>query len=86
VTPADPLKSGEAGAAVNGALAFVARSTSPLMVVPVEDLLARTAHPNLPGTVDEHPNWRRRLPVQAGEMLDDPAVAARVTHIRKERA
>ena len=76
----------DAGAAVDGALAFVARSPSPLMIVPVEDLLARTAQPNLPGTVDEHPNWRRRLPVPAAELLDDPAVAARVAHIRKERA
>jgi 4-alpha-glucanotransferase len=86
VASADPLKTGDAGAAVNGALGFVARSPSPLMVVPAEDLLARTAQPNLPGTVDEHPNWRRRLPVKADEMLDDPAVAARVAHIRKERA
>jgi 4-alpha-glucanotransferase len=74
------------GAAVDRALAFVARSPSPLMIVPTEDLLARTAQPNLPGTVDEHPNWRRRLPVPANELLDDRAVAARVAHIRKERA
>jgi 4-alpha-glucanotransferase len=28
----------------------------------VEDVLALTEQPNLPGTIDEHPNWRRRLP------------------------
>ncbi len=85
VTPADPLQTEEGEAAVDAALAFVARSPSPLMMVPVEDLLARTAQPNLPGTVDEHPNWRRRLPVQADRILDDAAVSARVTHLRKER-
>ena len=83
-TPQAPAE--DAGRAVDGALAFVARSPSPLMVVPTEDLLARTAQPNLPGTVDEHPNWRRRLLVPADELLEDPAVAARVAHIRKERS
>jgi 4-alpha-glucanotransferase len=24
--------------------------------------------PNIPGTIDEHPNWRRRLPVAIDEM------------------
>jgi 4-alpha-glucanotransferase len=26
--------------------------------------------PNIPGTVDEHPNWRRRYPGQAKDLLD----------------
>ena len=86
VAPADAAAGEDVGAAVDRALAFVARSPSPLMVVPVEDLMARTAQPNLPGTVDEHPNWRRRLPVPADEILDDPLVADRVRLIRKHRA
>ena len=71
--------------AVDAALAFVSRSPSPLMIVPVEDLMARTEQPNLPGTVDEHPNWRRRLPIPAEKIMDDHAVAARVTQLRKNR-
>lgn len=34
-----------------------------LMTVQLEDLLGVTSQANLPGTVDVHPNWRRRLPV-----------------------
>lgn len=34
-----------------------------LMTVQLEDLLGVTAQTNLPGTVEAHPNWRRRLPV-----------------------
>ena len=31
-------------------------------MVPIEDVLALDEQPNLPGTINEHPNWRRRLP------------------------
>jgi 4-alpha-glucanotransferase len=29
----------------------------------MEDLLGVVDQPNIPGTIDEHPNWRQRLPV-----------------------
>jgi 4-alpha-glucanotransferase len=29
----------------------------------MEDALEMKDQPNVPGTADEHPNWRRRLPV-----------------------
>ena len=73
----------EADRAVDAALAFVARSPSPLVVVPVEDLLGRPEQPNLPGTVDQHPNWRRRLPVAAESIMDDSGVASRVKRCRR---
>ena len=42
------------------------------MLVQAEDLLAVETMVNLPGTMDEHPNWRRRLPLSVDEMLADP--------------
>ncbi|PPU93202.1 4-alpha-glucanotransferase [Xanthomonas populi] len=45
-----------------GALCFTATSVSPLALLPAEDALALEEQPNLPGTVEVHPNWRRRLP------------------------
>ena len=33
------------------------------MVISLEDLLGVVDQPNIPGTVDEHPNWRQRLPI-----------------------
>ncbi len=42
------------------------------MLVQAEDLLSVETMVNLPGTVDEHPNWRRRLPLTVDEMLADP--------------
>jgi 4-alpha-glucanotransferase len=42
---------------------FLARTKSRLLAISLEDLLGVTDQPNIPGTVDEHPNWRRRLPL-----------------------
>jgi 4-alpha-glucanotransferase len=42
---------------------YLADAPSRLLVVSIEDLLGVTEQVNLPGTVDQHPNWRRRLPV-----------------------
>ena len=40
---------------------YLARSPAALLMVQIEDALLDPEQPNLPGTVDEHPNWRRRL-------------------------
>ncbi|WP_166304094.1 4-alpha-glucanotransferase [Bradyrhizobium sp. 2S1] len=42
---------------------FLARTRSRMMAVSMEDLLGIVDQPNIPGTVYEHPNWKRRLPV-----------------------
>ena len=34
-----------------------------LLVISIEDVLGLREQINLPGTINEHPNWRRRLPV-----------------------
>jgi 4-alpha-glucanotransferase len=53
--------------AVDGAIALVGCTPSPLAIVPLEDFLGLEEAPNLPGTIGEHPNWRRRLGPLAGE-------------------
>jgi len=40
---------------------FLARASSQLFLVQLEDLLGMVEQMNLPGTVAEHPNWRRKL-------------------------
>ncbi|RDS79497.1 4-alpha-glucanotransferase [Dyella monticola] len=44
------------------ALPYLAKTPSPLILIPLEDALHRNEQPNLPGTVDTYPNWRHRLP------------------------
>ncbi|MET3372631.1 (1-_4)-alpha-D-glucan 1-alpha-D-glucosylmutase [Variovorax boronicumulans] len=42
--------------------AFLAATPAALMMVQLEDVAGVVAQANLPGTVDTHPNWRRKLP------------------------
>jgi 4-alpha-glucanotransferase len=51
----------------------------------VEDLLGLEEAPNLPGTIAEHPNWRRRLPAPAERLFARPDVRRRLARIRHER-
>lgn len=47
-------------------------STAPsaLVALQLDDLLGGLEAQNLPGTIDEHPNWRRRLPVTVERLPD----------------
>ena len=75
----------EPQAAVDAALRFVAVTDSPLFLPQIEDVLGLEEQPNLPGTVDEHPNWRRRLKPPADALLDEPRAAARVANLAAKR-
>lgn len=75
----------EPDAAVDAALSYVASAPSDIAIIPAEDLLGVPEQPNLPGTIDEHPNWRRRLPGLAEDMLDEPSVSRRIERIRQAR-
>ena len=48
---------------LTGVVRYLAATPSRLVVVSIEDVLAIVDQPNLPGTIDEHPNWRQRLPL-----------------------
>jgi 4-alpha-glucanotransferase len=72
--PASTDTSRVADAAVN----FIAQTPSELALLPLEDALAVEDQPNLPGTVDEHPNWRRRYREQAAELLGPAEVTRRL--------
>lgn len=70
---------------VDAALVHVASSACPLAILPVEDLIGAVEQPNLPGTIDAHPNWRRRLPAPTDALLTQADVAARIDAIKKAR-
>lgn len=70
---------------VDAAVAHVARTPSLLAIVPIEDVLGLTQQPNLPGTVEEHPNWRRRLGRPLEDLLDEPAAKGRLESLRTLR-
>ena len=77
--------SGRLAPAVDAAIGFTARSPGPLALIPIEDILGLAEQPNVPGTIDEHPNWRRRLDQPAAEVLDAPDAKRRLAILRERR-
>ncbi|MBV8132827.1 MAG: 4-alpha-glucanotransferase [Alphaproteobacteria bacterium] len=72
----DPTYSTELGDAI---LTYLARSRARLMLVQLEDVIAEGEQANLPGTIDAHPNWRRRMTRSLEELIsgvDLPRIAA----------
>ena len=61
---------------------FLARTKSRLLAISLEDLLGVIDQPNIPGTVKEHPNWRRRLPLP----IDELAAAIDVSALKRATA
>lgn len=61
---------------VYSAIAFLSRTPSRLLAVSLEDLLGVVDQPNIPGTIDEHPNWRQKSPVALEDIAGKIDVAA----------
>lgn len=72
-------------AAADAACAHLGAAASGLALLPVEDALALDEQPNLPGTIDAHPNWCRRLPAAADAVLEPPAVRRRLAALDARR-
>jgi 4-alpha-glucanotransferase len=70
---------------VDAAVAFVASTPCAIAIVPLEDIAGLDEQPNLPGTIDEHPNWRRRMPDAAASLLERPEIAVRLQLIQSAR-
>ncbi|MBS0525471.1 MAG: 4-alpha-glucanotransferase [Proteobacteria bacterium] len=85
VVSGDPPPPGETDAVVDAAIGFVARAPGPLTIVPLEDIVGTTEQPNLPGTIDQHPNWRRRFTLPADRILQQPAAERRLRRLNERR-
>jgi 4-alpha-glucanotransferase len=54
--------------------ALLARTPCQLLLASPYDVLGEVRQPNLPGTIDEYPNWRLPLPVTLEDLQRDPRV------------
>jgi 4-alpha-glucanotransferase len=61
---------------------YLASTPSRLLVISMEDALGSAEQVNVPGTVDEHPNWRQRLPVDLEDLKRESGLAAAATILR----
>ena len=71
---------------LTGAIDYLGQTACDLVLLPLEDALGRKEQPNLPGTIAEHPNWRRRILVEAGEICRQKRVAPRLRRLAASRA
>jgi len=62
---------------------FLAKARSRLLAISLEDLLGVIEQPNIPGTVNEHPNWRQRLPIEIDGIAKAIDVSALKTATRE---
>ena len=68
---------------------FLASSPARVQVVQLEDVLGVAEQVNLPGTTEQHPNWRRKLPLALERWPDEPrftALAATLAALRPDSA
>jgi len=55
---------------------FIARTPCKIMMVQPEDLFELAEQANLPGSIEGHPNWQRRLPLALEAWETEPRVAS----------
>src|SRR5262249_11365550 len=56
--------------------AYLAAAPGRILIVSLEDALGVLDEVNVPGTIDEHPNWRRRAPVLLEDLGRHPGMRA----------
>ncbi|HVV08555.1 4-alpha-glucanotransferase [Amycolatopsis sp.] len=65
--------------------ALLASAASRLLLTAPADVVGQRRQPNLPGTVEQYPNWRIPLPVTVDEFFAEPGVRRLVTTLRAAR-
>jgi 4-alpha-glucanotransferase len=82
----DPPADNKGGLVADAAVKFVSQTACDIVLLPVEDALALDEQPNLPGTVNEHPNWRRRYETESKNLLSPTEVRERLSPLARRDA
>ncbi|MDQ3565369.1 MAG: 4-alpha-glucanotransferase [Pseudomonadota bacterium] len=64
---------------------YLARTPAMVMIVQPEDILCQPEQANLPGTINEHPNWRRKLSLNLEDWASDPRFQTFAATLREAR-
>jgi 4-alpha-glucanotransferase len=75
----------EADQVIDASVRFLGHTRAPLVLLPLEDALGTEEQPNLPGTLDTHPNWRRRFRLISQDLLDDEDASRRLELLAQTR-
>ncbi|HEY8555284.1 MAG TPA: malto-oligosyltrehalose synthase [Burkholderiales bacterium] len=64
---------------------YLARSPAKIVALQLEDVLGELCQQNLPGTVDQYPNWRRKLTLELEQIWKDPRAQRLFAAMRETR-
>ena len=64
---------------------YLARTPSKLAMLQAEDLLVQVEQANLPGTVEQHPNWQRKLNLDIEDWKTNRDIEAMIEAMKQER-
>jgi len=64
---------------------YLAQAPSHIQLIPLEDVLEVVEQVNIPGTIDQHPNWRQKLPVALEEFFQQDSVNAIASAMQQAR-
>ncbi len=64
---------------------FLAKTSSLVVLASLDDWIGETAQANVPGTLDEYPNWSRKAAVCIEDLRDDPHCRRLAAVMRQER-
>lgn len=64
---------------------YLARTPAWIVLANVEDAIGIRAQANLPGTVDQHPNWCRKLPLSLADLMADGRFDRLAAQLRSAR-
>jgi 4-alpha-glucanotransferase len=70
-------------ATVDAVHGYLARTPSRLAIIHIEDMLRTEDQPNVPGTPDAPPNWRRKLDIALEDLARDQRIV-RIGEIMRE--
>lgn len=65
---------------------FLAASSAELVAIQIEDLLGMIEPVNVPGTSDEYPNWRRKLPLPLEAIFERADILRTLQAVNRRRA
>lgn len=65
---------------------YLAHTPSKLLMIQFEDVLGLSLQMNLPGTTDQHPNWRARYPMTLDALMVDRRVRENAKRLCVERS
>jgi 4-alpha-glucanotransferase len=66
-------------------LAYLGQSRAALVEVRLEDILGLTAQQNLPGTLEQHPNWRQKIFQNLEDLRQNPEAIRIAETLRQSR-